>query len=347
MSQLTKTEQALVAQIRRKTSTANRNNLTRTVAYLDFYQDHPEVHWALLAHLVSRNGGWNMTDLRGDWLPYLMPQAEIESFFLFLERCNFLIFHDAYAQLLLYQEMKHTGEDLTDRLPLLGVSRFMDPIWRDFLQHKDSAILTKGLIINEQQYIHQRVVHQSFFQENVFGTFEFKAQSILSLSQVLFPYKQHPTDKRLQVIGIAVHNFPSVEQRISIGKFLYSLLYGDQDLLEKVKSWAYRIPHTGSRADYWPHLFSPVAHHLDEKDYKERMHGMELLPDRPKLYSPTLTQAWKDVLHPAADGADWYRDAKWLDFLGDGQSFPVLDNDEYALSLNLVELGLQVVSKLT
>lgn len=56
-------EQKLIQQIQEKTQVLNRNNVTRTMAYYDFYRDHPEIHWALLAHLVSRNAGWNMTDL--------------------------------------------------------------------------------------------------------------------------------------------------------------------------------------------------------------------------------------------------------------------------------------------
>ncbi|MGZ4123784.1 MAG: DUF2515 family protein, partial [Tumebacillaceae bacterium] len=74
----------------------NRNNVTRTAAYLDVYQACPELHWAFLAHLVSRNGGYNMTDLKGDLISRAMEPGEAESFFQFLERANFLIFGDAF-----------------------------------------------------------------------------------------------------------------------------------------------------------------------------------------------------------------------------------------------------------
>ena len=37
-------DRELVAEIRRLTNRANRNNLTRTRAYLAFFQKHPEVH---------------------------------------------------------------------------------------------------------------------------------------------------------------------------------------------------------------------------------------------------------------------------------------------------------------
>lgn len=61
---LTDEEEVLLNKIKIKTREANRNNVTRTKAYGDFYLEHPEVHWAYLVHMVSRNGGWNMTDLK-------------------------------------------------------------------------------------------------------------------------------------------------------------------------------------------------------------------------------------------------------------------------------------------
>ena len=88
----------LVASIRRKTAEANRNNVTRTDAYLRFYQKHEEIHWALLAHLVSRNGGWSMTDLKGEWLPLLMDEHAIQPCFWFLVRSNWLIFHRDFSK---------------------------------------------------------------------------------------------------------------------------------------------------------------------------------------------------------------------------------------------------------
>src|SRR3954466_2277733 len=61
-------EKMLIEHIRNQTRLLNQNNVTRTKAYLDFYKLHPEIHWAFLGHMVSRNGGWNMTDLKGEFL---------------------------------------------------------------------------------------------------------------------------------------------------------------------------------------------------------------------------------------------------------------------------------------
>ncbi|USG68078.1 DUF2515 domain-containing protein [Brevibacillus ruminantium] len=334
----------IIADIRRLTHRANRNNITRTQAYLAFFQNHSEVHWALLAHLVSRNGGWNMTDLHGEWLPRLMTAAEIKNYFWFLERCNWLIFHDAYAQLLLYEKMKRTGQDLTALLVDLGVSVFMQPIWQSFLHTKDSVRLTRALIINEQQYIEQRVVDKPFAEQQIFFSLAFFTQSILSLNQVIFPYKEHPTDRRLHACGISVHRFPSVTQRIDIGKTLYQLLFDNPVRLQSIYEWARRIPHTGSRADYWPHLFTPrkPASETDGR-YLPRFEGKELIAGAPKLYSPQVSSVWPDQEHPPADGTDWYQGENWQTALEARADLPTLDEDQYIRSLRMIEWGVKFV----
>ncbi len=105
-------DQALLTEIRKKTARLNRNNVTRTQAYLDFYLKHPEVHWSFLAHMVSRNGGWNMTDLKASHISNLLSYEKASILFRFLEKANHLIFQDAYPQLLLYEESKKAGRPL-------------------------------------------------------------------------------------------------------------------------------------------------------------------------------------------------------------------------------------------
>lgn len=103
-AKLTFEEVFLIEKIRECTEELNKNNMTRTNNYLDFYIRHQEIHWALLGHLVSRNGGWNMTDLQGELLSNLLSEQERQDFFSFLERGNWLIFQDIYPQFLLYEE---------------------------------------------------------------------------------------------------------------------------------------------------------------------------------------------------------------------------------------------------
>ncbi|QRG65356.1 DUF2515 family protein [Brevibacillus choshinensis] len=340
--------QELVSRIRQQTTLANRNNVTRTQAYLEFYRQHEEIHWALLAHLVSRNGGWNMTDLKGEWLPLLLDEQAIQPFFWFLERSNWLIFHDAYAQLLLYAEMKRTGTDLTALLLPLGVSGFMQPFWRDFLETNDSGRLTHAMIVNEQQYIEQRVIHKPITLHLVFATFAYFTQSVLSLSQVLFPYKAHPTDRRLSLVGLDVQHFPKVEERIATGKTLYRILYGDANRLEQIRQFTFRIPHSGSRADYWPQLFTVRAPEQPaQAPYELRLNGTGIREGQKKLYSPPLTVAWKDVSHTAADGVDWFRDPKWLEVVDLPGELPAITSEDYVRALQWMEYGIKLVTAIT
>lgn len=146
-------EEAIIKSIVEQTRLLNKNNITRTNAYLDFYLRHPEIHWAFLGHMVSRNGGWNMTDLKGSLLSKLLTNKEATSFFTFLERGNWLIFQDAYPQFLVYEESKMKGQNLFHLLPHFHVSKFMVAVWNQFWQDKDPYPLAIALIVNEQNYL--------------------------------------------------------------------------------------------------------------------------------------------------------------------------------------------------
>src|SRR5690606_10220340 len=74
-------ELELVERLHRETAAANRNNVTRTNAYYELYRQFPELHWAFLAHMVSRNGGWSMTDLKGELLPKIVDAQKAEPLF--------------------------------------------------------------------------------------------------------------------------------------------------------------------------------------------------------------------------------------------------------------------------
>ena len=185
---LTKEESVLIRKIREQTDKLNKNNITRTQAYLNFYIRHPEIHWALLGHLVSRNGGWNMTDLKGELLSSLLSDREKEDFFSFLERGNWLIFQDVYPQFLLYEESLKRNKSLFYLLPSLNVSIFMETIWNHFWQKNNRFILAIALVINEQSYLEQRVIQNPVYKKNVLNTIEFKLQDILRLNHILFPF---------------------------------------------------------------------------------------------------------------------------------------------------------------
>jgi hypothetical protein len=302
--QLEGEERGIVEEIRKETAERNRNNVTRTMAYWELYRRRPELHWALLAHLVSRNGGYQMTDLKGDPISRLMKQEEAVDLFSFLERSNYLIFGDAYPQLRLYEESRKRGRPLFHLLPCFGVSRFMEVIWRRFWESRDSALLTIGLVVNEQNFIEKRVVQHRKYRQ-VVQSFEFQAQNILNLTHVGFPFGVEGQE-RLELAGVTVQTFLSLSERIDMGRRLYAILFGVREVLEGATAWAERTPHTGSRADYWPHLFSAKRLGAVDGKYVPAVQGAVLRKGAAPLYSPPLRDAWEDVRDPeAAGGRDW------------------------------------------
>ncbi len=296
---LSEEEKMLVQVIYERTERENVNNLTRTKAYLDFFHQYPEIHWAFLAHLVSRNAGWTMTDLKGEYLPHLLSVEQQHSFFSFLERGNWLIFQDAYPQLLIYQESVKNQRPLFHLLPSFHVSSFMEVVWKRFWIDKDSDILSIALIINEQHYIDSRVIENQTFNQSVFKTLPFLLQSIFNMNVLLFPMNQNGS---IQLIGETANHFLYVNERIDLGKRLYQLVFSKGEILNAILKWTKDRPHTGSRKDFWPQLFHPV---------KEGTPGEKRILEKctrtkgPRIYSPFLS-VWKDVSHDAPARQDWF-----------------------------------------
>ncbi|GAA3327359.1 hypothetical protein GCM10020331_066980 [Ectobacillus funiculus] len=61
----------------------NRDNISRTHAYKEYYLRNCEIRWSFLASMVSRNAGWNMTDLEGKYYPKNTASAGTEAFVFF------------------------------------------------------------------------------------------------------------------------------------------------------------------------------------------------------------------------------------------------------------------------
>ena len=309
-------DQQLLQRIRLKTEQLNVNNITRTKAYLDFYIAHPEIHWAFLGHMVSRNGGWNMTDLKGEFLTRLMNQQSKQDFFSFLERGNWLIFQDAYPQFLLYEESLCQNRNLFYLLPYLNISLFMKAIWSQFWVDRDAYFLAIALIINEQSYLEERIVKNPIYRKKVFQTFEFVLQDVLSFNQILFPFTnpKYPTEKAA-LTGLTLHHFGSLHKRIVLGKDLYRLLFQEAGLLENVYHWAITHPHTGSRKDYWPDIFNDVHEGVPGLSFTRRLKSCQLRKGVPRLYSPRLMYVWRNVIHTPAESGDWFEDWRVVHYL--------------------------------
>ncbi|MBT2639264.1 DUF2515 domain-containing protein [Bacillus sp. ISL-39] len=333
-------ERKIIQEIKLKTKELNKNNITRTKAYLDFYKKHPEINWALLAHMVSRNAGWSMTDLKAELLTRLLPKKEKSSFFSFLERGNWLIFQDAFPQLLLYEESLKRKEPLFRLLPHFNISVFIETIWDYYWVSSNSPLLTIGLIINEQNYIENRVIQNQNYIKDVFSTLEFEIQDFLSFNQILFPYNDYGVTK---LAGQTVNQFQSLHERIQLGKRLYAILF-DTEVLKKVEEWATAHSHTGSRKNYWPHIFNDVHEGIPGLNYQIKLSSCKLKPGARRIYSPKLQNTWKNVTHPEAEAGEWFGDYKVLNYLT-GIEEPSIGNIEYDYCQTLEKLELAASAK--
>ncbi|MEH7119311.1 DUF2515 family protein [Neobacillus vireti] len=333
ISSLTKDEGVLLEKIRWKTQELNVNNVTRTKAYLDFYLRYPDIHWAFLGHMVSRNGGWNMTDLKGEFLPRLMTKKDRLLFFQFLERGNWLIFQDVYPQFLLYEESLKWRKPFFNLFGKFHISTFMETIWNQFWRTNDTYLLTVALVINEQSYLERRVVQNPMNQKQVLNKFEFLLQDWLSFNHILFPYGNK------QLAGQTLHQFELLHERILLGKRLYSSLFKNKDIHQKIVEWAKRHPHTGSRKDYWPDIFNSVNEGTPGFPYQLHLKSCQLRPGAKRIYSPTLENAWKNVSHSEAEEGDWFTDWRIVDYLKeDYENINGEIKDEYCKTLERLEL---------
>ncbi|RFU65204.1 DUF2515 domain-containing protein [Peribacillus glennii] len=333
-------EMELVHKIEACARYLNANNVTRTRAYLEFYRKHPEIEWAFLGHMVSRNAGWNMTDLKGELLSKLLSEKEQHQFFRFLERGNWLIFQDIYPQFLLYEEGLKRNKPLFHLLSAFGVSTFMETIWNSFWMNENRCTLAIALIINEQYYLEQRVIQNKGYQQSVLETIEFKLQDVLSLNHILFPYESGKSEKT-KLLGQTLHQFASLHERISLGKRLYSLLFSSQNILNQIVDWAISNPHTGSRKDFWPHLFNDVKVSVPGSLYIPQIKNCTLKKNAPRLYSPKLQHVWKDMKHEPAEQMDWFQDWSIIDYFEN--PYKHVDGEikhEYCKTIEKLELAI-------
>jgi len=243
MNLLTIQEQSIVRQILMETNRRNVDNISRTNAYFSFYKDHPEISWSFLASMVSRNGGWNMCDLEGPIFRQLLEQPVRKQLFLTYERANWLIFHDAYPQLLLYQYSTKFNRPLFHLLPFFHASSFIEKEWFIYWNKNDNERLTTALIINEQNVIQTPVIEHPVYKKRVFHSLIFQLQDWLHFSCVLFPTCGG------EVYGASVNGFRSLSKRINLGKRLASILFHPR-LYPYFYEFAEKVPHTGSRVDY-------------------------------------------------------------------------------------------------
>ncbi|WP_338470056.1 DUF2515 family protein [Niallia sp. XMNu-256] len=236
-------EMMLVQQIKDETRKWNLDNISRTDAYLRFYQENQEILWSFLAHMVSRNAGWNMCDLEGNWMPRLLDKKTRETIYFTYEKANWLIFQDAYPQLLLYQYSKLKKQPMFHLLKHFHISSFMEKEWNALWYVQDLKRMLYSLIINEQNVVQKPVIHHPFYQRKVFHSAYFNFQDWFHFSSVLLPTCNG------SLFGASVTGFKKVHKRIELGKKIAAILF-DNDIYPLVYEFAAKTVHTGSRYDY-------------------------------------------------------------------------------------------------
>ncbi|HTJ45889.1 MAG TPA: DUF2515 family protein [Kofleriaceae bacterium] len=211
----------------------NEDNVSRTAAYLELYthlraQDL-DLPWVLMAHLVSRNAGYLMSDLARQVERMPLMKSAIENLFALLERANWLIFHDAWW---------HLGCHLLGRpLERPRVPEFMIEAWA---RRSSERELVLDLVHNEQHLIEHRAVHHPDLAEG--------ARLLAMIEQsgrekpLVFPIPDAPS--------ISVGGFADLSKRIDTGRRIYDQVLADRDRRDALWAWARAHPHTGSREVY-------------------------------------------------------------------------------------------------
>lgn len=245
-----KTEKQLLQSIKAQTVKGNRDNISRTKAYEQFFRIHPEIKWSFLAGMVSRNAGWNMCDLEGIWFTNLLGLKYRHQLFLTYEEANWRIFQDAYPQLLLYHYSTKYGRPLFHLCHYFFITKFMKNEWYSFWKHGNREKLVTALIINEQNIIEEPVIKKQSF---VFHSLLFFLQDWMHFSTVLFPTCNG------ELYGSSVAHFRNIDKRIELGKRLAGLLFSE-DLFPLFYEFSCRTEPTGARYDYEQYRKKPRYH---------------------------------------------------------------------------------------
>ncbi len=339
LPRLSENDKRWIHLIKEQTRQLNQNNVTRTKAYFQFYIEHPEIHWAFLGHMVSRNVGWNMTDLKGELLTKLLPESDQKDFYSFLERGSWLIFQDVFPQFLIYDLSVRRSRELFHLLPYFHTSTFMETMWRYFWNSRDQSALAIAMVINEQSYLEKRLIHNPHYKKIVTGTVSFKMYDFLNLNNTIFPYCAGDKREKASLTGAALRYFTSLHERIIFGKKLYLLLFQQEKVLSGVLKWAHEHPHTGSRKDYWPDLFNDVNESFPRSLYKRRVKNCELRKGAERMYSPPLKYAWPNTLHEEAESGDWFEDWRVLDYFLKEVSLDGEILNNYCKTIEKIELA--------
>ncbi|QHS24476.1 DUF2515 domain-containing protein [Virgibacillus sp. MSP4-1] len=299
----------IITDIKEQTDKKNINNVERTKAYLKFYLNNREIKWSFLASMVSRNAGWNMTDLKTDTYKNLLSARMSRHLFITYERANWFIFSDAYPQLLIYHYSSRYKQPLFHLLRYFYVSTFMIDEWMHFWLHKNEKRLLYAQIINEQNLIQKPVIEEPFFKWKIFYNVPYFLQDKIHLNAVLFPSLSGI------LYGLAIKKFTNVTERIKTGKKLASILFHN-DFYEQFLQFAEEVEPDGTRGEYEQFLDKRyISAEALEDVYPEIKHDNRKRVD---WYDPGLFQEeWWHEAHsePVSIGDRFYKKRKALEKL--------------------------------
>ncbi len=231
----------------------NVDNVARTDSYLELYAHTRgaghELPWLFMAHMVSRNAGYLMSDLARTLTDARTPRTPsvvqvIETVMALLERANYLIFHDAWFHVLGHL-LGRTAE--AGRTPA-----FMRAAW---LRYEHAAVraidraleraLVMDLVHNEQHFIERRVVHHPRFAAGL-ATIEMIEREGRE-KPIHFPIGPAPNSPNSE---IRVGGFADLTRRITTGARIFDEVLADRGRRDALYVWARSHPHTGSRMVY-------------------------------------------------------------------------------------------------
>ncbi|MBH9967722.1 DUF2515 family protein [[Bacillus] enclensis] len=279
----------------------NQDNITRTIAYQNFFLLHPEIKWAFLASMVSRNAGWNMTDLEGRTFKALLNPETRKSLFMTYERANWAIFQDAFPQLLIYHYSTLNEEKMFHLLKEFHVSEFIQGEWEHFWEGRDGTKLVQSQIINEQNLIQKPVIDHPVYKEKVFRSGLFFIEDHLHFCSVVFP------NRNGDLFGASVHDFRNVDDRIKLGNILYRILFHEK-YHPAFYDFAINVTPTGSRRDYevfcapylartntpsLPEVYDKVTHHWGiQEDWSSAAKLRKSWYSEPEMPEEPLLTKW-------------------------------------------------------
>ncbi|TFB23997.1 DUF2515 domain-containing protein [Filobacillus milosensis] len=298
----------IVDYIKEQTKIHNQNNVTRSKAYLNFYEKHPEIKWSFLASMVSRNAGWNMTDLQTEPYVQFLSEDRRKSLYLTYESINWYIFQDAYPQLLIYQLSMEKNTPLFFLLKHFYVSSFIEQEWYRFYREKNKERLLYAQIINEQNIIELPIMEHQPYKNKIFRSLTFQTQNIVDYNAVLLPTENG------QLYGEFVSHFLNVSRRIAIGKKIANILFYPY-LYPRFLSFARRVAISGSRKEYEQFTEEKLIHSNPLKDfYRNTQHHMTDYKGDWSSYTKIKKKWWKEenIEQIVPINSEFYQKRKWL-----------------------------------